>query len=201
MLKTFRNLAIVAVAVVGLAAASSAKADPVDHLTLSFASGATFSGDVEFAPDYSSVESVTGTLTGYQYGTAGFTGSGSDTIDWVWDSSINQATPSIPGDIYGTFLMDGPPNSSFGGTGYYNWIDLTYDFTGAPTLIFDNSPDDLLSGGYLPNGVDGSEDYVDPMVGGEFTPVVTPEPSSLWLLGSGLVGFAGMVRRKIGSRG
>jgi hypothetical protein len=54
----------------------------------------------------------------------------------------------------------------------------------------------------VPNGVE-FWDYsiVDPMVSGSIgsiTPI--PEPSSLWLLGSGLVGLAGMVRRKIGLR-
>jgi hypothetical protein len=199
MSKSLRNLAIIAFALVTLAVIPSAKADPTDNLNMTFESGATFSGVVTFAPDYSYVEEVSGTLNGYQYGTYGYTGSGSDSISWLWYGGDNYATAS--GDIYGTFLMDGPPDDyTSGDDGYYNYIDFTYDYTNAPTLVFDNNPDDLYYGEYDPNGVNGyySDELDDPMISGSFTPI--PEPSSLWLLGSGVVGLAGMVRRKIGQR-
>ena len=35
-------------------------------------------------------------------------------------------------------------------------------------------------------------------VPGEFTPTPIPEPGSLWLLGAGVIGLAGMARRKLG---
>ncbi|MGD0682922.1 MAG: PEP-CTERM sorting domain-containing protein [Terracidiphilus sp.] len=197
MLKSLRNLAVVALAVIGLAAASSAKADPTEILNMTFESGATFSGIVTFAPDYSSIEAVTGTLTDYQYGTYGYTGTGSDSINWIINE-LNLATPATPGDIYGNFLLDAQPNSFWSCTSCFNIIDFTYDYTNAPVLVFDNNPDDLFSGEYVPNAVNGG---IDPMVSGSLSSTSpVPDPSSLWLLGSGLAGLAGLVRRKIGQR-
>ena len=191
MVKSLRHLAVVALAVIGLAAASSAKADPMETLNMTFLSGATFSGTVTFAPDYSSVEAVTGILTGYQLNTYGYLGTGSDTISWVWDASKNDA--GVPGDISGNWLMDGYNDGSYVWDGsWFNFIGFSYDYTNAPNLILSDSP--ALGSGTTGNGIN----YSDPLVSGSITPI--PEPSSFWLLGSGLVGLAGMLRRKISLR-
>jgi len=159
---------------------------------MTFQSGATFSGTVTFAPDYSYVETVNGTLYGYQPGVYGYQGSGSDPISWLWNGGINAATPTGGGNIYGTFLMDGSAPSS-----YENWVDFTYDYTNAPMLVFDNTAGDLQGNTYPPNGVDVITNG-DSMVSGSIE--ITPEPGTLLLLGSGLVGLAGAARRKIGQR-
>jgi hypothetical protein len=185
MLKSMKTLSIIALAVAGTVSAATAKADPVEYVQLTFASGAHFSGDVTFAPGYTSVEGVTGTLTGYQYGTNGFIGSGSETIDWAWYPGANYASGN---DIFGAFLVDGPPGDyTYGAPGYTNWIAFTYDYSGAPSLVFSGA-------GY------GNEiDYNDPLVSGSIT--ATPEPNTLLLLASGLVGLAFTMRRKIGLGG
>jgi hypothetical protein len=55
-----------------------ANASVVEEVNMTFASGATFSGDVTFANDFSSYTAVTGTLSGGPYGV--------DSINWVWDT-------------------------------------------------------------------------------------------------------------------
>ena len=180
MLKYLKALAIVALAAGTVAAVPAARADNTDDVNLTFASGATFTGTVDFANDSSSITRVNGILTGYEYGISGYTGVGSDSINWVWGLCGNCS--GLSGDQFGNLLMDGIPfGDGFGD--YSNFIAFTYDYTNAPSLVLDTA-------GNI--GVD--VDFQDFLVSGSVTP--TPEPGPILLLGSGLLGMAVLVRRK-----
>jgi hypothetical protein len=150
-----------------------AKADVVESVTMNFQSGAQFSGSVSFADDLSSITGVNGNLTGYQYGTTGYVGTGSDVIDAVY--ALNTNYSSGP-PIYGNFLLDGPSD----GSSSYNFIQFTYDYTNAPTLVFaDPSSGIFGTGNYI--------NYQDAFVSGSIGAV--PE-STTWIML--LIGFAGL---------
>jgi hypothetical protein len=174
-------LAIAVLSVAAIGTAASAKADNIDNVVLDFESGAVFTGQIDFANDYSSITGVNGTLTGYEYGISGFTGIGSDAISWVYGLCGNCS--GLTGDQFGGLLMDGAPDGTGGGT-YSNFIAFTYDYTNAPNLVL------LPVSGNIGTDVD----YDDFVVSSSIAP--TPEPGSMVLLGSGLLALFCMAARK-----
>ena len=159
----------------------SARADVSLDVNETFASGATFSGLVTFANDYSSVTGVSGSLAGYQYGTYGYTGTGSDPINWIWSPGANfdANTPTT----FGTFLMDG--TSSF----YDNFITFDYNYANPNHLVFDIGLNIL-------SGADGGNNVlsVDPLVTGTIGAV--PEPSTWAMMFLGFAGIGFMAYRR-----
>jgi hypothetical protein len=206
MLKSMKTLAILSFVVAGLVAAAPAKADNTEYVNLTFQSGATFVGTLNFASDYSQITGVSGTLTDYisapydpyapiTYGGGvsgneylNFQSGSTDYFSWIWQPGTNQVFDTNSGD-FGTYLMDGT-----GEPDYLNLIAFTYVLSGTSPVTFalDNNDGNIAN----TSGVDIN--YDDPLVSGSIIP--TPEPSSFLLLGSGLLGLAGMVRRKIGLR-
>jgi hypothetical protein len=156
-----------------LCLASQAKADVVESVTMDFQSGAIFTGTVSFTNDFSSITDVNGTLTGYQYPTVGYVGTGADVIDSVFALNANYSSGA---PIYGNFLQDGPSD----GTASFNLILFTYDYANAPTLVFADP-----SAGYL--GLGNSVNGLDPLVSGSIGAV--PELSTWIML---LIGFVGL---------
>jgi hypothetical protein len=175
------------IAFVGTGVATRARADIPETLDMTFASGATFTGTVDLANDYSSVTGVDGVLQGGTYVT--------QTIDWVWVPGTNYA--GVVGDVFGTFLMSGTPGpgtpNSVGAT-WIDFVNFTYDYTDAPVITFAAAGDtcSISGGGPNPNCVD----YTDPMVSGSIS-AATPEPAAVILLATMLLGVAFMARKRI----
>ena len=140
-----------------------AAASVVLPLQMTFQSGATFSGAVTLANDYSQVTAVAGVLHGYAY-QGGYDGVSDDPISWIWHPGVNYSTaPST----FETFLMDGPADDY---AAYSHWITLTYDYSRG--FAFSNA------------GYGNNVDYVDD-VGS-----AAPEPAgwALMILGFAAVG-------------
>lgn len=91
-----------------------------------------------------------------------------------------------------TYVIDG----ASGFTDQYVWDDPGFTVYAPITLLGDNWS--LGNGDYFTGTTvigDVSDGYWGPNFG--FSTAATPEPSSLMLLGTGLVGLAGMLRRKL----
>ena len=167
-MKRFLVLAVLLVAV-----ALPGTAGVVLYVQETFESGATFNGLVTFTDNYSNVTAVDGWLVGGSYG--------NDHLTWIWDPSANWASSFGP-SYGGNFLMDGTND-----TDYNYWVTFTWDFSGAPNLVF-ASP-----GGVLSDRGGNNVNYNDAMVSGSISAV--PEPASFVLLLGGLA-CIGILRRR-----
>jgi hypothetical protein len=155
---------------------SAASASVVEAVNMTFQSGATFSGDVTFANDFSSYNAVTGTLSGGPYGT--------DSINWVWDAQ-NYSTGS---NNFSNFLMDGSGANEVGT--WSNFIQFAYNYSGAPTLSFTSG----VSYGSFDNYVN----YNDPLVSGSISAVPEASTWAMMILGFAGVGFMAYRRKQNG---
>lgn len=146
------------------------------HLESTYASGATFSGDLTFTAGYDNLVAVDGTLSGGVYGTRA--------ISWIWNPGTNFASSYGP-QYGGNFLMDG----SSGSWSYF--ITLTWDFSAAPNLALVTPASNILAalGG---NNVS----YTDAMVSGRFASVPEGNTYGVALGGLALVAFSYLTRRK-----
>jgi hypothetical protein len=186
-----RFLAAAGIAVAGLASATWAKASTIETVDWTLANGAVFSGTLTFSnASLTTLTGVDATLTDYDFGTKGFTGTGSELMDSIVISGIGAST----GRSYE--VSDG--NSSHPLKENTFSFDLNISNPLEVTLVTGN---DILG---LPHtGADAALDATTPKQQGQASetngsPAFTPEPGSFLLFASGLLGFAGMASRKIG---
>ena len=155
---------------VACALPSIARADLAEQVDMSFASGATFSGVVTIADDFSHFTGVNGTLSGGGYGT--------DAINWVWDYT-NYSTGS---NNLSNFLMDGDgtPGADAANTGHYAYfVQLAVNGADPSHLSF--------TSGASYGGTDNDVEYSDAFVSGTISAVPETSNATLLLLGLGVV--------------
>jgi hypothetical protein len=215
-LKPLKIFVTVSFVLAGMMAASTARATTVENVDLTLQNGSVFSGTLTFSnSSLRDLVAVNGTLTGY--------------LDKTLGQSPDSANPNfsdiddIDEVVKGTGLLSGlgyddlevgdtpwqvQTGTTRRGQPIYtteqNVITLVLDISNPsdPTLIESYKilgiiPVNNVSGIDLSSGSPVASDFVE-NYGDALT---TPEPSAFMLLGSGLLGLAGMVRRRIGPRG
>jgi hypothetical protein len=192
-MKSLRTLATAAIAVTGLIGVTAAKASTIETVDWTLANGAVFSGTLTFSnASLTTLTAVDATLTDYDFGTKGFSGTGSDLMDTVVISGIGANT----GKSYE--VSDG--NSTHPLKENTFSFDLNISNPLDATLVTGN---DIL--GIPHTGADAVLDATAPKQQGQASEpngslAFAPEPSSFLLFASGLLGFTGMARRKMGLR-
>ena len=143
-----------------------ARADVVEHVTMDFSSGATFSGDVTMANDFSHYVSVTGTLSGGNYGNESF--------GYIWDT-YNWSSGA---NNYSEWLMSSDSNF---------YIQLAINYANPNQLAFTT--------GVSYQGDDNFINYSDSMVSGSISAVPESGNLAMMMLGLGVIGALGRKAR------
>ena len=167
---------LISAALAATFATTTANAAIIVPLVMNFQSGATFTGSVTLANDYSYALDVTGLLSGGPYGSV--------PITWVWSNGRNFSSGAYN---YSTFLMDGPSPGGYVSAPYNYFIQFAYNYSAAPTLTYTT--------GVSSGGTDNYINYVDPLVSGSIGAVPEPQAWVMLIAGFGLVGAAARRRR------
>jgi MYXO-CTERM domain-containing protein len=169
------------VAVALAAAAGVAAADEHIHLNETYASGATFSGDLTFTNGFQMLTGVDGTLSGGSYGT--------DAIGWTWWTGQGLSTPQNSDGNAATsedWLMDGSAPST-----YSHYIGLSWSAPGGNFQLTLTPDTNVYYAGI---------NAFDAVVSATVSPVSSvPESSDAAMLAAG-VGLLALVARRRQSR-
>ncbi|WP_347985954.1 hypothetical protein [Methylomonas sp. AM2-LC] len=176
----FNIQAVTAALILSLGLVETVQANYIEALSETFESGATFNGIVTFDNNFDAL-AVSGTLSGYALGTAGYVGgSANESISWVFDPTFDYATAPLASN----FLLDADP-ASYDAT-INNSLVFTIDFTNASAPVFTSNAFD--------NGINSGSSNWDALVSGTVTAV--PEPALFWLFASGIPYISWVGRRK-----
>jgi PEP-CTERM motif len=160
----------------------SARASIVESVNMTFQSGATFSGLMTFADDFSSISAVTGTLFGYTTPGTFYQLGTSTNITWLNHHGTNQT--SSPG-TFSEYLMDGEDKGS--NSWFSNYLYFEYNYSNPSALM-------VTSNTYVYN-TSNSPLHQDILVSATISAVPEPSTWAMMILGFAGVGFMAYRRK------
>lgn len=164
-----------------LGAAGLASAAVIEDVQLTFASGAVWEGTITFNDGFEGMIATDGYLNGGSYNFV------NEYFSWTWwevtsSGTVNPFDYNSDG-LYEDWLMNGSDES-----GYTMFIGLSWDETAS--ILNGGISFSLLSDPFY----SGNLQYNDLLVSASTNAV--PEPSTMLLLGSGLLGVVALNRRR-----